>query len=89
VSTKVIERLDAHYEVQEVPMGKVYRWCPERLLVECNCGKRPTLAASTSTCTKCGKDHALLIQEALEPRPEKEIERPWRYLQPYNPTKGA
>jgi hypothetical protein len=24
----VIERVEAHYEVQDVEMGKVYRWCP-------------------------------------------------------------
>jgi hypothetical protein len=82
LATKVIERLEAHPEVQEVPIGKVYKWCPERLLVECNCGETPTLAVSATTCAKCGKDHALLMQEALEPRPEDEIEYPWRYLQP-------
>jgi hypothetical protein len=26
--TKVLERLEAHYEVEDVEMGKVYRWCP-------------------------------------------------------------
>jgi hypothetical protein len=86
---KVIERRDAHYEVQDVPMGNVYRWCPEKILVECNCGETPTLAASATTCGKCGKDHALLIQEVLNPRSEDEIEYPWRYLQPYTPMRGA
>jgi hypothetical protein len=87
---KVIERLDAHYEVQDVPMGKVYRWCPERVLVECDCGETPTLAASATICSKCGEDHALLIQQVLDPRPEEdEIEYPWRHLQPYAPTRGT
>jgi hypothetical protein len=62
---KVIERLNAHYEVQDVPMGKVYRWCPERVLVECDCGETPTLAASATICGKCGEDYALLIQEEV------------------------
>ena len=35
VATKVIERIEAHYEVQDVEMGKVYRWCPESVVVEC------------------------------------------------------
>ena len=30
--TKLLERLEAHYEVEDVEMGKVYRWCPEREL---------------------------------------------------------
>jgi hypothetical protein len=88
---KVIERLDAHYEVQDVPMGKVYRWCPERVLVECDCGETPTLAASATICGKCGEDHTLLIQQVLDPRPEeeKENEYPWRHLQPFAPTRGT
>jgi hypothetical protein len=88
---KVIERLDAHYEVQDVPMGKVYRWCPERVLVECDCGETPTLAASATTCDKCGEDYALLIQEeVLNLRlKEDEVDYPWRHLQPYAPTRGT
>ena len=89
METKVFERFDAHYGIEEVPMGEVYRWCPEKAVVQCNCGETPTLAASAATCTKCGTDHTLLIQEALSPRPEEEIEYPWRYLQPHTPTKGA
>ncbi len=90
MQTKVIERLEAHYEVQNLPMGKVYRWCPQRrVLVESDCRQTPTLAASATTCEKCGKDHALLIQEVLASPPEDEIEHPWRYLQPYTPTRGA
>ncbi len=90
-TTKVLERLVAHYEVQDVPMGKVYRWCPGRVLVECNCGETPTLAASATSCGKCGEDHASLVQEVLAPRPEEQekIEHPWRYLQPHTPTRGA
>jgi hypothetical protein len=89
-TTKVIERFDAHYEGQDVPMGKVYRWCPERVLVECGCGETPTLAASATICGKCGEDYALLIQEVLNLRPkEDEIDYPWRHLQPFAPTRGT
>jgi hypothetical protein len=31
---KVIERVEAHYEVQDMEMGKVYRWRPANVLVE-------------------------------------------------------
>ena len=64
---QVLEHLEAHYEVHDVEMGKVYRWCPERAVVECDCGETFTLAASASTCGNCGKDHALLIEEVLAP----------------------
>ena len=37
---KIIERVKAHYEIQDVEMGKVYRWCPESIMVRCVCGER-------------------------------------------------
>ena len=40
---EALERLEGHYDAQEVPFGTVYRWCPECLVVECKCGKRLTL----------------------------------------------
>ena len=33
-----IERTGGHYEVQEVDFGRVYRWCPERVVAESGCG---------------------------------------------------
>ena len=42
-AAKIIERVKAHYEVQDVEMGKVYRWCPESVVIECGCGKRLSL----------------------------------------------
>jgi hypothetical protein len=54
VATKVIERIEAHYEVQDVEMGKVYRWCPESVVVECECGKKLSLTASKNAYGDCG-----------------------------------
>jgi hypothetical protein len=87
--TKLLERLEAHYEVEDVEMGKVYRWCPERAVLECTCGEALTLSAFKTTCPECGADHAPLVEEVLEARPEDEGDHPWRYLQPYTPTRGA
>ena len=87
--TKVLVRLEAHYEVEEVEMGKVYRWCPERAVLECACGEQLTLSAFETTCDECGVDHAPLVEEVLDARPEDKGEYPWRYLQPYTPTRGA
>jgi len=87
-STKVIERVEAHYEVQDVEMGKVYRWRPASVLVECTCGEEPTLSAFRTTCGECGADHAALVGDSLDARPEHKGDHPWRYLQPYTPTRG-
>jgi hypothetical protein len=85
---KVIECVEAHYEIQDVVMGKVYRWCPERIVVECTCGKRETfMAFRRPTCGKCGVDHADIVGE--EVLAEDKVDRPWRHLQPYTPTRGA
>ena len=55
------ERLEGHYEAQEVPFGVVYRWYPPCLVVMCECGRRLTLKRSnpldfhTDVC-ECGED---------------------------------
>lgn len=83
----IIERVAAHYEVQEVEeFGRVYRWCPESVLVECECGKRAThkrldLLSSVSPC-ECGADHTagLRGELAVQLLDEDEAARhPWRY----------
>ena len=87
--TKVIERVEAHYEVQDVEMGKVYRWRPETVVVEFTCGEQLTLSALKTTCPECGADHAPIVEEVLVARPEDKGDHPWRYLQPYTPSRGA
>ena len=58
---EVLERLEGHYDAQEVSFGTVYRWCPECLVVECKCGKRLTLKRANLTDSRtavceCGED---------------------------------
>ncbi len=56
--TQVIERVEAHYEVEEVELGTVYRWCPESVVVECDCGHSFTAeGARAASCPRCGADH--------------------------------
>jgi hypothetical protein len=86
---KVIERARARYEVEDVEYGKVYRWKPESLLVECECGEMVTLTHSETTCEKCGAEHAAIVGEALHAGLQDTGDRPWRYLQPCTPTQGA
>jgi hypothetical protein len=88
---KVIEHLQARYEVQEVEVGKVYRWRPENVLVECDCGERLTLTRVQSTCGRCSADHSAHVQQELEARQLKdEATHPWRSVHPYyKPTIGT
>jgi hypothetical protein len=85
---KVIERVEAHYEVQEVEYGKVYKWCPANVVVECTCGEEPTISALRTTCGECGADHAAFVGDLLDAHPEDKGDHPWRYLQPHTPTRG-
>ena len=87
---RIIERVEAHYEVHEVEMGTVYRWCPESIVLRCNCGARATLTASKPTCSGCGADHAAIAEEVLDAGSEDRVVRPWRSVRPcYAPTRGT
>ena len=87
----VIERVEAHYRVQEVEMGTVYTWCPESAVVECDCGEKLFLTTSSGkVCGACGANHEAIVEEVLESRPGKEDKHPWRSLRPYYvPTRGT
>jgi hypothetical protein len=77
---QVIKCTEGHYDVQEVEFGTVYRWCPECVVVECDCGERPTLTRSESTCPECGANHAAIIREELAARRVgDETRHPWHY----------
>ena len=84
----VIERTQGHYEVHETSYGEAYVWCPECVVVECDCGERLVLSASLTTCG-CGADHATLVREELASRcsseevshPLEDEYREWRKKQ--------
>jgi hypothetical protein len=76
----VIERSGGRYQVQDVEFGRVYRWCPECVVVECDCGEKWIVTPSATTCGLCGEDHAAILRE--EPHVERvgdEAVHPWRY----------
>lgn len=76
------ENTEGHYDVQEVEMGEVYTWHPESVVVECDCGERLTLTASTTTCGECEADHKAVVQDGLsDERLEDEAVYPWRYAE--------
>jgi hypothetical protein len=87
---KVVERVDARYEVQDVEFGKVYKWRPESVVLECECGEEPSLTASKSACPECGADYRDILEGVLDAHPEDKVDRPWRSPRPYyTPTSGA
>ncbi len=62
--TTVIEYTEGHYEVQETSYGEAYVWCPECVVVQCDCGERAVLSASETICD-CSADHAALVRKVL------------------------
>ena len=56
--TTVTEAATGHYEVRDVEFGRVYRWCPGYVVVECDCGEVSTLTESAPVCCWCGADYA-------------------------------
>lgn len=76
----VIERTEGRYDVQEVEFGRVYKWRPEHVVVECGCGRTLTLTNSETSCD-CGADHAAVVKEELSAeRFGNEPPHPWRHL---------
>ena len=60
--TTVIDHVEGHYETQRMSYGKAYVWCPECVVVECDCGETLILTVSESVCW-CGTDHEALVRE--------------------------
>lgn len=70
---RVIERERGHYEVREVPYGKVYDWRPERLVFECDCGETHVSSGSAITCS-CGMVYG---DDYEDRRPDEDPLHPW------------
>ena len=75
--TTMIEFTEGHYEVQKTSYGEAYVWCPECVVVGCDCGESASLTASKTVCS-CGADHAALVREVLASRQASESTvHPW------------
>jgi hypothetical protein len=79
---QIIERVHAHYVAREVPFGKVYEWHPSYVALECECGEKVILTASSSiTICRCGADFRDLVHDIKEREdhlPDK-LAHPWFY----------
>ena len=71
----MIERQKAHYEVAEVPYGKVYSWRPEYVCIECDCGETLTWRGEASVCG-CGASYTGEVRE-MDDLDAGEDQHPW------------
>jgi hypothetical protein len=79
-AVKIVDYTAGHYKVQDVEFGRVYRWSPERVMAECECGEKLHLTVLEATCVRCGADHAAIVKEELAGQYlEDEAVHPWRY----------
>lgn len=76
--TKVKVRVEGHYEVEEIPYGKDYRWVPAHALVECDCGRVMDVDSHHTVCPDCGTDHAAVFEDVAKRHLADEDLRPWR-----------
>ena len=72
---KVIEQVEACYEVEEMEFGTLYKWCPESLVIECDCGQSFTVeGAKDASCPRCGADYSRGLGRRLAVKPLTEEE---------------
>ena len=65
---QILERVQAHYGSREMPFGKVYQWHPACVALECACGEKVTLKATSTmtTCSRCGADLGTFVNHIRE-----------------------
>jgi hypothetical protein len=76
----VVEHLRGHYEVREIHFGRDYVWCPECVVVECDCGERLHFTGSEERAVcGCGMEHTSVVRNELETRRMSgDGDAPWR-----------
>jgi hypothetical protein len=80
--TRIIERVEAHYESREVPFGKTYEWYPGHVVLKCDCGEEWTLTSTSATTRcRCGADHGAVVHDIREKegRLRDNITHPWHH----------
>ena len=71
-----------------MPFGRVYKWCPESVAVECDCGERLIVKASAVVSSfkalcHCGADPTADIQEGCQ---SHQLEVSGQMLEDYEAT---
>ncbi|HZC19710.1 MAG TPA: hypothetical protein VE225_08345 [Rubrobacteraceae bacterium] len=75
--TKVRVEIAGHYEVEEIPYGKDYKWGPAHTLIECDCGYTMDVEAHRTVCPGRGADHAAMVREVAGRHLVDEVLHPW------------
>lgn len=85
--TQVIEIIQAQYDTLEVPFGRSYRWQQAQVVLECDCGEKPTFKMSALTGSRavcvCGAD---LTADSQEKRQGHQPEVHGQLLEDYEAT---
>jgi hypothetical protein len=82
---QILERVQAHYESREMPFATVYEWHPATVDLECECGEKVTLSATstttTTTCSGCCADLGTFVNDIRERegRLPDNLSHPWFY----------
>jgi hypothetical protein len=80
---RITERVEAHYEACEVPFGKIYEWHPAHIALECDCGEKVTITATSTitTCPRCAADLGGFVHDIQERegRLPDNLTHPWFY----------
>ncbi len=81
--TTTTVRVVGHYELEETPFGRSYKWHPGYAALQCDCGAELTFsgASATAACSRCGANHGGVISEIQkrEDRLGHEVTHPWAY----------
>ena len=64
----VTKRTKPQYEGRKVEFGEINRWCPERLVLQCERGERPALTSSVTACDGCGTDYVAIFRDEFGTR---------------------
>jgi hypothetical protein len=80
---RITKRVEAHYESSEMPFGKVFKWHNAYIALECGCGEKVILTATSTitTCPQCGADLSVFVHDINEREghlPDK-LTHPWFY----------
>ena len=82
---QILERVEAHYESRAMPFATVYVWHPAHVALECDCGQKVTLSATssstTTTCGRCSADLGTFVYDIRERegRLPDNLTHPWFY----------
>jgi hypothetical protein len=80
---RIDKAIAAHYETHEVPFGRIYKWHPEYIIIECDCGQKLLITGTSNipTCPQCSADYGSLVHDIRhrEERLRDEEVHPWNY----------